>query len=125
MKKYTLIINTGHNQEVEIAVMEGDKTAARKKFAAEYKQAEMLLPAIDKMLKKNKIVLGNIEKIRVVNKGGSFTALRIGVITANALGYALGIPVEGTAAAAGRKKIKFDIVEPMYEKEPNITVSKK
>lgn len=77
------------------------------------------------MLKKAGVELKQLEKIRVVNKGGSFTALRIGVITANALGYALGIPVEGTAGAARRDKAGFDVVEPVYEKEPNITVSKK
>ncbi|MFH0973018.1 MAG: hypothetical protein V1768_03475 [Patescibacteria group bacterium] len=87
-------------------------------------QAEKLLPAIDKLLKKNKIKLSDIKKIQVENQGGSFTALRIGVVTANALGYALGIPVEGTQKLENRQQItdsrnqksknNFSVVEPIY-----------
>jgi tRNA A37 threonylcarbamoyladenosine modification protein TsaB len=40
----------------------------------------------------------------VADEGGSFTSLRIGVITANALAYALKIPVIGESGRALTKK---------------------
>jgi len=45
------------------------------------------------------------------------------VITANALAYALGIPVSGSE----KQKIKvgkFNVVEPIYDREPEITKKK-
>lgn len=72
----------------------------RQKIKAPRQQAEKLLPAIDRMLRTKKIKLNAIKKIVVVNRGGSFTSLRIGVLTANALGYALKIPVVSEFARA-------------------------
>jgi len=113
-----LYINTTQGSNIEISIEDGDKIIANKKFSAKYKQAEKLLPEIDKLLQKSKNKLDDIKKIEVVNNGDentSFTALRIGVVTANALGYALGIPVN-------KNKIKnFNIIKPIYNKEPNIT----
>ena len=68
-----------------------------------------------------------MKKIKVENYGGSFTSLRIGVITANALAYALKIPVEANSKINHKNK-KFglySIVEPVYDREPNIGISKK
>lgn len=128
-----LFIDTTQGDDIVIALKKGDRAAARKRVKAKYAQAEKLLPEIDKILARNKLKINNIKKIQVVNAGGgpdaaiktSFTALRIGVVTANALGYSLGTPVEGTVK--GREKLKkglrkFNVVEPIYSKEPNITL---
>jgi len=124
-----LIIDTTQGHDVEITIKDSDRVVAQEKFKAKYSQAEKLLPGIDKILKSKKIKLADIESIKVANANGSFTALRIGVVTANALGYGLRIPVEG----AGEKSCKhlpkvvkncgFDVVKPIYNKEPNITIS--
>ena len=141
-----LFIDTTHGDDIVIALKEGDRVAAQKRVKAKYAQAEKLLPLIDKMLARNKLNIKDIKKIKVVNRGGgpdaaigtSFTALRIGAVTANALGFALRIPVEGTVK--GREKLKngltpldmknyltglrkFNVIEPIYNKEPNITLS--
>lgn len=51
-----------------------------------------------------------------VNPGpGSFTGTRVGVAIANALGFSLGLPVNG----------QFHPVEPIYAQEPSITVTHK
>jgi len=82
----------------------------------------------------NKVKLTDLKEIKVKNTGESFTALRIGVITANALAYGLGIPVKpGTrdnpstlrqaqpSGFAKSKKYKnFSVVAPVYDREPNI-----
>ena len=119
-----LHINTTEGDEIEIVLRSDDNVVARKKVSARFAQAEKLLPLVDKVLRSNKTGLKDIEGIRVNNEGGSFTALRIGVVTANALGYALGAPVKSESgigdSESGRKK--FSVVRPMYDKEPNITV---
>ncbi|MDP2830607.1 MAG: hypothetical protein Q8O21_00910 [bacterium] len=129
-----LFIDTTQGDDIVIALKEGDRVAAQKRVKAKYAQAEKLLPLIDKMLARNKLKIKDIKKIKVVNRGDSpdaviktsFTALRIGAVTANALGFALRVPAEGTVK--GREEFKnglkkFNIVEPIYGKEPNITLS--
>lgn len=124
-----LFINTikENSTEIELALHDdNDKIIARRIVAARYQQAEKLLPLIDQLLKQNDYKLKDLASIKVVNSGGSFTALRIGVITANALGYALNIPVKEAAASKKniKNKNKFNIIKPIYTKEPNITVKK-
>lgn len=113
-----LYINTTKNNFIELALKEEGNEIGRKEIKSDFDQAKKLLPGIEDILKKNKKDLKDIRGIEVENKGGSFTSLRIGVVTANALGFALGVSVK---AGAGVKKGKdFDIVEPVYDREPNI-----
>ncbi|MFH1523031.1 MAG: hypothetical protein ABIE43_04420 [Patescibacteria group bacterium] len=139
----TLYIDTTKKHDIEIAIKDSNRVVAKKKFKAKYKQAEKLLPEINSLISKKGYNLKDIDKIEVNNNSTdktSFTALRIGIITANTLGYALGIPVIG--AKRGEKKFqpkadpplagkevargnnKFDIIKPVYSKEPNVTISK-
>jgi len=119
----TLYINTTQNNLVELAIKDKNKLVAFKKFSSHRKQAEKLLPAIEKLLKAKKLKLSDLDGVAVENRGGSFTSLRIGVVTANALAYALGVPVKGGKRLAGSKN--FSIIEPIYDREPEITVRKK
>jgi len=123
----TLYINTASYDEVIIALRVGEKIIVQKKFKAPRRQAEKLVPAIDKLLKLKKVKLSTLEKIVVANSGGSFTSLRIGVITANALAYALKIPVESEPKTKklNKKFGEYSLVEPIYDREPNIGISKK
>ena len=126
-----LYIDTTLGHDIEIIIKKKDKIIACKKITAAYKQAEKLLPMIEKLLKQNKLTLKNLSKILVKNTGGSFTSLRIGVIIANALGYSLRIPVKGINSTGEKfskltkKNNKFNLVKPIYTKAPNITVKKK
>ncbi|MDO9399664.1 MAG: tRNA (adenosine(37)-N6)-threonylcarbamoyltransferase complex dimerization subunit type 1 TsaB [bacterium] len=123
-----LYIDTTKNDQVTIVVKDGNREVATKVFSAPHQQAERLLPEIDKLLKIKKIKLQDLKKIEIENSGGSFTSLRIGVATANALGYALGIPVVGfggeTKIVKNKDNQEFSVVEPIYDREPNITVKK-
>ncbi|MDD2680936.1 MAG: hypothetical protein PHE20_02395 [Patescibacteria group bacterium] len=91
-----------------------------KRVAAPRQQAEKLLPLIIELLESQKINIKQIKEIRVQNQGGNFTSLRIGILTANALAYALGIevrPLQGNSVSnfkGGRA------VRPEYQSEPNI-----
>lgn len=116
-----LFIDTTIKDSIEIIIKDKNKILAERKIKTRFKETEKLLPLIDTTLKKNDLNLKDIKSIEVNNRGGSFTSLRIGVITANALGYALGIPVEGEVKSNKVKSKKFDIVSPIYAREPNIT----
>jgi len=105
---------------IELIIYKGEKILAKFKIKAERRQSEKLLSSIDKILKNNNIKIDNINKIVVANKGEGFTSLRIGVATANALAFALGINIEGESGKVlNRKGLK--IIKPKYVKEPNIT----
>ncbi|MBU1783382.1 tRNA (adenosine(37)-N6)-threonylcarbamoyltransferase complex dimerization subunit type 1 TsaB [Patescibacteria group bacterium] len=123
-----LYIDTTKNDQVTIIVKDNGAEVVAKSFSAPRQQAERLLPEIDKLLKNKKIKLKDLEKIEIENSGGSFTSLRIGITTANVLGYALGIPVIGisgkTKIIKSKNNRKFNIVEPIYNREPNITVKR-
>lgn len=119
-----LHINTTEGHDIEVTLRDGEKQIAKKIISAKYAQAEKLLPLIDKILKSKKLSIKDVKEIEVNNSGGSFTALRIGVVTANALGYALKVSVKGEAEDRMSKDVKFSVVEPKYSKEPNITTKK-
>lgn len=122
-----LYIDTTKGDDVQITLRQDRGVIISKKFKAKRKQAERLLAGIDKLLKSKKLSLSDIKKIEVVNSGGSFTALRIGVVTANALGYGLGIPVLAPDRKVKRVKShgrEISIVEPKYDSEPVITKKK-
>ncbi|MCK4554304.1 tRNA (adenosine(37)-N6)-threonylcarbamoyltransferase complex dimerization subunit type 1 TsaB, partial [Candidatus Parcubacteria bacterium] len=96
-----LYINTTQGDDIIIALKDGSRVVAQKKIKAKYSQAEKLLPMIDKILEQNKLNIKDIKKIQVANENGGFTALRIGVVTANALGYALSVPVKPSESLLG------------------------
>jgi len=120
-----LIIDTNDREKIQLLVELDGKVFLNKNIKAKFRQAEKLLPGIEKMLQGAKINLKKIKEIRVENRGESFTSLRIGVITANALGYSLGVPVTTVQGGSKETKKQFSIIKPEYSQEPNITISKK
>ncbi len=115
------------------------KIIGKKIWRARTHQSEELLPAADKLLKKNKVKTENLGLI-IVNVGpGSFTGTRVGVATANAISFGLDIPV---ISVKNKEKIedilsaglelfqkgrirKGALVRPHYNKKPNITNPRK
>ena len=65
-----------------------------------------VLDLVEKLLKKQNITLKDINSIEINSGPGSFTGLRVGASIANALAFALGIPVNS-------KKIG-EIITPKY-----------
>ncbi len=132
-----LFIDTSQAAEITIGLRSADNFLVRKKISAPRRQSEKLLPAIDRLLVSQGLILTRLKKIIVVNQGDSFTALRIGVLTANALAYALNIPVvSANLILGGLNKAKaqtssdsksfsgYNIVAPIYNREANIGIAK-
>lgn len=59
------------------------------------KGSQAVLPFLTKVLKKEKLKLGDIKDVEVAPGPGSFTGIRIGVSIAKALAFSLGIKVNG------------------------------
>lgn len=64
----------------------------------EHKQAENLVPLIQKVMKKAGVSFKNLDCIAIITGPGSFTGIRIGVATAKALALAAHIPFIGLTA---------------------------
>lgn len=95
-----LLIDTTENQSQVILIKNG-KILAQKSFKAHIEHSEKLLPEIEKLLETNKkrvaasFSLRDLDAIIVITGPGSFTGCRVGVATANALSFALNVPVVG------------------------------
>lgn len=97
-----LYIDTSSNQQTIVRL--GEKQLIKKSSVW---KSQVVLPMIKKLLGRRP--LSDITEIEVNPGPGSYTGLRVGVAIANALGYALRIPVNG------KEVDKLEIVEPVYE----------
>ena len=89
-----LYINTQDQKHVEVSLKKDGEVMKSLKEENEY-GSQVLLPLIEKILKVNKLEDKDLDGIEVETGPGSFTGLRVGVSVANALGFSLGIPVNG------------------------------
>lgn len=96
-----LHINTKDQKVVKVAISNRGKVISEMSEENEY-GSQVLLPLIEKLLKSQKMDFKDLQGIEVEKGPGSFTGLRVGVSVANALGFALCIPVNG-------KKIETDL----------------
>ncbi len=102
----TLIIDTSSNKEVIVGLdIDGDKMFDKRLL--DHRKAQVVLPMIDEILKKNKLDLKDLTGIEVNTGPGSFTGLRVGVSIANAFGFVLKIPINGESVSK--------TVEPRYK----------
>lgn len=102
-----LYINTKDKNTILVILKKGDVELDSLSDENKY-GSQVLLQLIFKLLKKNNyepIASGGykLEGIEVETGPGSYTGLRVGVSVANALGFALGIPVNG-------KKMETELV---------------
>ncbi|OGY45400.1 MAG: tRNA (adenosine(37)-N6)-threonylcarbamoyltransferase complex dimerization subunit type 1 TsaB [Candidatus Buchananbacteria bacterium RIFCSPHIGHO2_01_FULL_44_11] len=133
-----LVINTADAKKVFIALVKNGQVVLKNNFLAHHRQSETLLSAIEKILKTAKTTSQKLRGIIVALGPGPFTALRIGIVIANTLSYALQIPAAGVKLTgleteddfiqAGLAELKgkrgVSILTPFYGQPPNITKSK-
>ena len=81
-----------------VAVSEDGRIIAELSITGDRTQMERLMPMIDAALKDSGIKVSDVDGIAVGTGPGLFTALRIGVATANALSQALRVPIVGVSS---------------------------
>ena len=100
-----LKIDTTIHKEVKVELVDNKSGLKDKLIQKQKLGSQVLLPMIVKILKKNELNLKDLTAVEVNCGPGSFTGTRGGVSVANALGFALDIPVNGK---------KHKIVVPIY-----------
>lgn len=96
-----LYIDTKDKKEIRVSLKKDNKVIKTLSEENEY-GSQVLLPLIEKLLKTTNNELKTLKGIEVETGPGSFTGIRVGVSVANALGFSLGIPVNG-------KKMEMEI----------------
>lgn len=90
----TLYINTKDSKVVTVNLKK-DHRIIRTLVVENIYGSQVLLPLITRLLKESKVKLEEITAVNIEIGLGSFTGLRVGVSVAQALGFALNIPVNG------------------------------
>jgi tRNA threonylcarbamoyladenosine biosynthesis protein TsaB len=78
-----------------LAVLAGDRILAEFAFVTPRGQSALLMQGIDAIVRITGTPADNWQAVAVSRGPGSFTGLRIGMATAKALGFSLGIPLYG------------------------------
>lgn len=79
--------------QAELYIYDGNKEIFSLKWQAHLKLAESLNAKIEEILNKSSISYKDLDAIAVYKGPGSFTGLRIGMSTANAIAYSQDIPI--------------------------------
>lgn len=109
-----LKIDSTNSEQITVELTDPKTGKRHRLFEKQKLGSQVLLPMIVKILKKNEVDFSDLKAVEVNPGPGSFTGTRVGVAIANALGYALDIPVLPAGRQVNGKKGK--IVVPIYEK---------
>lgn len=110
-----LFIDTTQKEILRFELRKESKVLAKfEKFTSLL--SEEILSELKKFLKQNKVKLKDLNQILVNPGPGGFSSTRTGVAVANALAYALDLPLAEWPSG----KIK-ELVIPKYNRPPNIT----
>ena len=82
-------------KESFVGLLNENETSVFNKWFSQNNQSEELLSKINILLKSSKTDIKNIKGIIVINGPGSYTGIRVGVVTANTLSFSLNVPVVG------------------------------
>ena len=110
-----LVIDTTQPGILVLELRENQKRVSRLQKQTE-KLSEEILSQINFLLRRHRVNLRELQKISVNPGPGGFSSTRTGVTVANALAYALDIPV--ATWPGGRVK---KMVLPHYDHPPHIT----
>lgn len=135
-----LVIDTTISSGFIVALItQSGGIVAKQSVRTQYSHGEKLTPVIVRLLETNKVIPRALNGIIVVQGPGRFSAVRAGVVTANTLAVAIGVPVVGvppgsleqvisTGLRAYKPKAKSHkpkhLVLPHYGLEPHISLQK-
>ncbi|MEU0049920.1 tRNA (adenosine(37)-N6)-threonylcarbamoyltransferase complex dimerization subunit type 1 TsaB [Streptomyces sp. NPDC006309] len=108
---------------VTVALHDGTDVIASSSQVDARRHGELLLPAVDRVLTRAGLKLEAVTGIVVGTGPGPYTGLRVGLMTADTFGLALGVPVygvctlDGLAHAAGIESGPFVVATDARRKE--------
>ena len=130
-----LIIDTSE-EIVKIGLADSSGRSIEKdSWSSKYNESEVLLKRIDSLLDLANVKMPEVKKVVVCSGPGSYTALRVGISSANAIAYSLNLPVVGYKKSYKNLELsevlqaktvdKFNKVAlPLYKRDPHITTKK-
>ncbi|GLW45063.1 tRNA (adenosine(37)-N6)-threonylcarbamoyltransferase complex dimerization subunit type 1 TsaB [Streptomyces sp. NBRC 14336] len=80
---------------VTVALHDGSEVLASSSQVDARRHGELLLPAVDRLLAEAGLKLDAVTAVVVGTGPGPYTGLRVGLMTADTFGLALGVPVHG------------------------------
>ena len=83
---------------VTVALHDGTQVLAEATTIDRHRHAELLAPAIERVLSEAGVERGDLTEVAVGVGPGPYTGLRVGLVTARVLGAALSIPVHGVCS---------------------------
>ena len=86
---------------VTVALHDGTSVVAETGRIDARRHGELLLPAVDRVLAEAGTKIDSVTGLVVGVGPGPYTGLRVGLVTAAALGHAIGIPVHGVCTLDG------------------------
>ncbi|MEU6120477.1 tRNA (adenosine(37)-N6)-threonylcarbamoyltransferase complex dimerization subunit type 1 TsaB [Streptomyces sp. NPDC047123] len=86
---------------VTVALHDGSSSVAESSQVDARRHGELLLPAVDRVLAEAGLGLDAVTDIVVGVGPGPYTGLRVGLMTADTFGLALGVPVHGVCTLDG------------------------
>lgn len=86
---------------VTVALHDGERVLASDTQVDARRHGELLLPAVDTLLTGAGLALADVTGVVVGVGPGPYTGLRVGLMTADTFGFALGVPVHGVCTLDG------------------------
>ncbi|MEU7033920.1 tRNA (adenosine(37)-N6)-threonylcarbamoyltransferase complex dimerization subunit type 1 TsaB [Streptomyces sp. NPDC046237] len=86
---------------VTVALHDGDSVVAESRQVDARRHGELLLPAVDRVLKEAGLKLDAVTGLVVGVGPGPYTGLRVGLVTASTFASVLGVPVHGLCTLDG------------------------
>ncbi len=125
-----LFLDTTDFQNLRLAIV--DEHVREQVRAISYNENYKTAALLEQFLKRSKVRLSEVKKIIVCSGPGSFTGIRVGIALAQAMGFALRIPVVAIKKSAVPKDLQklktlknSKHITLHYGAKPNITKKKK
>lgn len=78
---------------LSLVLINGEDIIIKKIDGGKKKHTSVLMPAVDALLTETNLAIGDLNYVSAIVGPGSFTGIRVGVSSANAIAYSLDIPM--------------------------------
>lgn len=96
---YSLLLDSS-NRNLSVAIGLDGRVFAAKEYDAWQQQSELMIPAIEALLKENHLTLQHLNNIVVAIGPGSYTGVRIAVTIAKIMAFLLNVPLYSVSSLA-------------------------